>query len=280
MAKLLKKLRNKDFLSESEIIISQYLLENYRDFRNLSTCELAKRTFTSSAAIIRFCQKLGFKGYTDFKISFLTEIMQHGDTVQAQIINEQDDIDLIMSKVREINVNAINESYNMLNPAILSRTLGLFKKSMYIDFYAMDGLIDFANRIADSFALVNKYSTVHSSMPLQYLQAYKTPKNHLGFFISPTGENRFWIDIAKLLKRQDIPTILITAAPDSTLANLVTETFTAAIGDNLEDLGSLVFLTSAKFIADTILATLITRTDYHKTLDKEKWLSENFFIPI
>ncbi len=277
MSNLLKTLQNKDLLSESELIISQYLLENYRDFQNLSTRELAKRTFSSSAAVIRFCQKLGFEGYTDFKITFLTEMMKHGGEVQAQIINEHDDINLIMRKVREINVNAINEAYNMLNPAVLSRTLKLLKKATYIDFYAMDGYRDFANRIADSFTLAKKYSTIHSSIPLQYLQAYKVPKNHLGFFISPMGENRFLIDIAKFLKRQDIPTVLITAAPDSTLAKIVDEKFTALIGDNVEDLGPLVFSTSAKFIADTLLASLITQTDYKGARDKESWLNKNFY---
>ena len=277
MSNLLKTLQNKDLLSESELIISQYLLENYRDFQNLSTRELAKRTFSSSAAVIRFCQKLGFEGYTDFKITFLTEMMKHGGEVQAQIINEHDDINLIMRKVREINVNAINEAYNMLNPAVLSRTLKLLKKATYIDFYAMDGYRDFANRIADSFTLAKKYSTIHSSIPLQYLQAYKVPKNHLGFFISPMGENRFLIDIAKFLKRQDIPTILITAEPDSTLAKIVDEKFTALIGDNVEDLGPLVFSTSAKFIADTLLASLITQTDYKGARDKESWLNQNFY---
>ena len=277
MSKLLRKLQNKDLLSESECIISQYLMENYRDFQKLSTRELAKRTFTSSAAVIRFCQKLGFEGYTDFKINFLTEIMQHGDEVQAQIINEQDDINLIMSKVREINVNAINEAYNMLNPAILSRAMKLLRESVYIDFYAMDGFRDSANRIANSFSLAKKYSTVHSSIPLQYLQAYKVPKNHLGFFISPSGENRFLIDIAKLLKRQSIPTILITAAPDSTLSNLVDEKFIAVIGDSVEELGPLVFFASAKFIADVLLATLITQTNYKGASEKISWLNENFY---
>ena len=277
MSKVLRKLQNKDSLSESENIIAQYLVENYRDLQNLSTRELAKRTFTSSAAVIRFCQKLGFEGYTDFKLKFLTEMMQHGDEVQAQIISEQDDINLIMRKVREINVNAINETYNMLNPAILSRTLKLFEKAVYIDFYAMDGFRDFANRVADSFSLAKKYSTVHSSIPLQYLQAYKVPKNHLGFFISPKGENRFLIDIAKLLKRQSIPTILITAASDSTLANLVDEKFTAAIGEGVEDLGPLVFLTGAKFIADTLLETLVMQTNYQYAMEKESWLNENFY---
>ena len=111
MSNLLKKLQNREILSSTEIIVADYLIENYRDLPNLSTRELAKRTFTSSAAIVRFCQKLGFEGYTDFKLSFMTEMLKHGDEVQAQIISEQDNINSIMDKVREININAINTKH-------------------------------------------------------------------------------------------------------------------------------------------------------------------------
>ena len=199
MSNLLKKLQNTALLSDTEIIVAKYLIENYRDVSNLSTRELAKRTFTSSAAIVRFCQKLGFEGYSDFRIRFLTEMMQHGDEAQAQLISEQDNINALMDKVREININAINETYNLLNPALISRVLKLFENATYIDFYTVDRCRNFANELSETFALVNKYSSIHLSMPLQYLQAYKTPKNHLGFFISHSGENRMLIDAEILL---------------------------------------------------------------------------------
>lgn len=154
MSKLLKKMQNREILSSTEIIVADYLIENYRDLPNLSTRELAKRTFTSSAAIVRFCQKLGFEGYTDFKLSFMAEMLKHGDEVQAQLISEQDNINSIMDKVREININAINEAYNLLNPALLSRVVKLFNNADYIDFYAIDGFRDFANRTAESFTLI------------------------------------------------------------------------------------------------------------------------------
>lgn len=155
---------------------------------------------------------------------------------------------------------------------MVSRVLKLFDNATYIDFYTVDRCRNFANELSETFALVNKYSSIHLSMPLQYLQAYKTPKNHLGFFISPSGENRMLIDIAKMLKRQGIPTFLITAKPNSTLAELVTEHFVATTGDNVEDMGTLVFLTSTKLVTDILLASLITKTHYQDAIDKKSWL--------
>lgn len=277
MSSLLKKLRNKEILSNTEIIIADYLMENYRDLANLSARELAKKTFTSSATIVRFCQKFDFEGYSDFKTKFLAEMLKYGNEVQPQLISEHDNIEEIMNKVREMNINAINDAYNSLNPALLARVLKLLNQSKYIDFYSVDGYRDFANRVSYSFLLAEKSCSVHTSMPVQYLQAYKTPKKHLGFFLSPSGENRFLVDIAKLLKRQSVPTILITSESNSTLANIVDEHFTVNMGENFDELGPLLFLIGAKYITDTLLVTLITQTDYHGAKNKETWLKKNFY---
>ena len=157
MANLLRKLQDKTLLSDAELIISQYLLENYREFSNMTTRELAKKTFTSSAAIVRFCQKLGFEGYTDFKVNFLIEVMRHGNRVKNRLINSGDSISEIINKVRTINVDAIEKTCNALNPATVERAVNLLKKFDYIDFYATDTLRDFSNRVAD-YSLFNAFA--------------------------------------------------------------------------------------------------------------------------
>ena len=202
---------------------------------------------------------------------------KHDNEVQARLISKQDNINSIMNKVREININAINEAYDLMNPELLSRAVKLLNDADYIDFYAVDDFKNFANHVAETFSLVNKFYTAHFSMPLQYLQAHKTPKRHLAFFISPCGENRLLIDIAKILQSQVVPSILITADPNSTLSNLVNEKFVVNIDDNFEALGPLVFLTSAKYVTDTLLAVLISQSDYRGIKGREIWLKESYY---
>lgn len=274
MSDLLKMLMNKDFLSSSEVLIADFLIKNYREVANLSTRELAKKTFTSSAAIVRFCQKLGFEGYVDFKLKFLLEMNIHGNEIQ--LILEPDSLETIMKKVRNLNIDAINVAYNNLNPELLAKVLKRVVRATYIDFYAMDIFQDLANRIAESFLYFNKHSTVSTSMALQYLQAYGVPKNHLGFFLDPIGENRMLIDIAKILKNQGCPMVLITASPKSTLASLANEYFAVQTGDTLEDLGDSVFFSSAKYIVDTLFAALITENNYKESLEKRLWIRNSF----
>lgn len=57
----------------------------------------------------------------------------------------------------------------------------------------------------------------------------------------------------------------------------MTEHFTVHIGDNVEELGPLVFFTSAKYVTDTLIAILIAQTDYQGAKEREIWLNENYY---
>ena len=218
MAGLVKQLQEQAGFSESECMIAEYLLKNFRMLAGMSTRQLAKDTYTNSAAIVRFSQKLGFGGYTEFKVQFLAEMLQyinrpHGAELQ---MTDRDSVHSILDKVTSIEIDALKDTRAMLDPSEFMRALHLLSKTEHVDFYAMDNNLDIANMAASSFIMANKCSTVHSAMTMQYLQATGAPKEHIGFFISRTGENRMLLDIARLLKLRGNPILLITASPDST----------------------------------------------------------------
>ncbi|MDY4697513.1 MurR/RpiR family transcriptional regulator [Selenomonas montiformis] len=279
MTGLVKQLQDKDGFSESEAMIADYLLANFRMLPGMSTRQLAKETFTSSAAIVRFSQKLGFGGYTEFRVKFLAEMMQymerpHGDEL---IMTDRDSVHSILDKVTSIEIDALKDTRSMLEPADFVRALAILNKTDHIDFYATDNNLDIANMASSGFIMANKCSTVHLAMTMQYLQATGAPKDHVAFFISRTGENRMLLDVAHLLKMRGNPIILITAVPRSNLANMADVVFPVATVKSMEELGPRVFLMGAKYVTDILFAVLMTRVDFHNAQQKEQWLRKHFY---
>ncbi len=181
MTGLVKQLQEKTGFSESEAMIADYLLTHFRMLPGMSTRQLAKETFTSSAAIVRFSQKLGFGGYTEFRVKFLAEMMRyierpHGDEL---VMTDRDSVHSLLDKVTSIELDAIKDTRTMLDPADFVRALTLLNKTNHIDFYATDNNLDIANMAASSFIMANKCSTVHPAMTMQYLQATGAPKDHV-----------------------------------------------------------------------------------------------------
>ncbi len=69
-AKIVSMLQNFTY-SENEI--AQYILDNMEDVATSSITVLAEKTNTSEASINRFCKKLGYKGFNNFKIALVQE---------------------------------------------------------------------------------------------------------------------------------------------------------------------------------------------------------------
>lgn len=275
---LIKELQEQQDFSDSERTIATYLLQYSRLLPSMTTRQLARETYTSSAAIVRFCQKLGFGGYTEFRVEFLAQMMKYLEQpygVELSVTN-QDSVHSILDKVTRLEIDALQETYQMLDAKEFVRAFAILQKTQHIDFYAMDNNLDIANMAASSFIMANKCSTVHTAMTMQYLQATGAPKEHVGFFISRTGENRMLIDIAHLLKLRGNPFLLITANQESTLASLADVVFPVASVKSMEELGPRVFLMGAKYVTDVLFAVLMTRVDFRNAQEKEIWLSKHF----
>lgn len=275
---LIKELQEQQDFSDSERTIATYLLQHSRLLPSMTTRQLARETYTSSAAIVRFCQKLGFGGYTEFRVEFLAQMMKYLEQpygVELSVTN-QDSVHSILDKVTRLEIDALQETYQMLDAKEFVRAFAILQKTQHIDFYAMDNNLDIANMAASSFIMANKCSTVHTAMTMQYLQATGAPKEHVGFFISRTGENRMLIDIAHLLKLRGNPFLLITANQESTLASLADVVFPVASVKSMEELGPRVFLMGAKYVTDVLFAVLMTRVGFRNAQEKEIWLSKHF----
>ena len=274
MTDLISKLEDNKIFSNTEQAIANYILKNYREFANLSTRQLAKETFTSSATIVRFAQKLGFEGYSDFKTKFLAAVMEQWADPPNKFITDKDSINDIVEKVAGIEISALKETREKININSFIRAANYLSQAEYIDIYAMNMNLNLAKMAAESFIVAGKYCSVPTSIAMQYLQAYKVPKNHVALFISRTGENNFLVNVAKLLNEQQVPIFLITTSAKSTLGKLSKVVFETATTDKIEELGPRVFLSGAKYVIDVLFALLMARTDYQEAKRKDEWLKD------
>ena len=78
MSPLLKIRSERDQMSAIERRIADYLVENAHLLRDYSSQQLANALGISQSSVVKFSQKLGFKGYPDLKYS-IGEAIARGD---------------------------------------------------------------------------------------------------------------------------------------------------------------------------------------------------------
>ena len=72
-----EEIRNKSNLTNVEVSIANYILNNLSEAAEMNMQELAESAYVSKPSVIRFFRKLGYKNYRDFTIALqLDEIQQ------------------------------------------------------------------------------------------------------------------------------------------------------------------------------------------------------------
>ncbi|MDO4708871.1 MAG: MurR/RpiR family transcriptional regulator [Pseudomonadota bacterium] len=78
MSSLLRIRAERDQMSAVERRICDYILENAHFLRDYSSQQLADALGISQSSIVKFAQKLGFKGYPDLKLSIAQSLAREG----------------------------------------------------------------------------------------------------------------------------------------------------------------------------------------------------------
>ncbi len=76
MSALVKIRSERDQMSAIERRIADFVLENAQLLRDYSSQQLANALGISQSSVVKFCQKLGFKGYPDLKLSISEAVVR------------------------------------------------------------------------------------------------------------------------------------------------------------------------------------------------------------
>lgn len=279
MSTLIKDLKEQKGYSESEKMIAEFMLENYRGIAAMSTRQMAKKTYTSPSAIVRFSQKMGFEGYTDFKVQFLAEMMQYmNQPSESEVFTSRDTVRNAIEKATRMELNAIKETNSQLEPSYVVKILQQLIAVEHIDFYATDENLNIARHAASNFVFMEKSYTVPLADTQMYFMSVNVSKRHFSVLISRTGENRMLIDAAHNIKARGGKMLLITGEKDSTLGRLADFVLVSASSDRVEALGYRIWWVCARYLVDMLMAAMITQRGLDSVGQRDEWLKKNFVI--
>ena len=96
MTALVRIRAERDRMSAIERRIADFILENAQLLRDYSSQQLANALGISQSSVVKFCQKLGFKGYPDLKLSISEAVVRadsgpaaNGDALPARAFAQQ-----------------------------------------------------------------------------------------------------------------------------------------------------------------------------------------------
>ena len=99
---------NTQYLNKSDNEILSYCIRNNSSVSDMKVQEVAQVLYTSPASVIRFCKKLGFSGFSEFKAALKLE-MGRETKEQAPQVNSIDFLKDINKTTQLIQEETIEE---------------------------------------------------------------------------------------------------------------------------------------------------------------------------
>lgn len=209
--------------SHSEKEIGRYILNHGEEVLNMSVKELAKKTYTSPATIVRLCKKIGLKGYNDFKIKYSAELqydLHHTDRVDVNFpFDKNDSRPMICHKLASLSQEVIEDTIKLIDFEQLDKIVELMNNCQDIDVYGS------GNSLLAAMSFQHKMMRIKRNVNLKVLHGeqvfmtYNSNNNRLAIIISYSGETNEIIQFAQTLKEKKTPIIVLTSIGDNRLSH-------------------------------------------------------------
>ena len=209
---------NKYTETEKEVI--DYLMNHLDLLEELSINDLAKKTYTSNATIIRLCRKTGYSGYKALKVDLIKEreankyIVENVDYTTPFQFNET--TEEIMKNMFSLYQESIKQVYSSLDIDVLKSMADeiIHKKRIFLFSYGdtQTTVINFTNKLVK----VNIFPTLATQFGEERHISKRMNKDDYALIISYRGQERL-LECVQTLTKNHVRIGLITANKKNSL---------------------------------------------------------------
>ncbi|TLQ09001.1 MurR/RpiR family transcriptional regulator [Marinilactibacillus psychrotolerans] len=244
---------NRSNLTATENEIANYILDNPKETSESTITNLSKKIGVSEASINRFCKKIGFKGFNEFKISVAQDSyyrkMQDKKRAASSIHFSET---LSFDYTELINITSEN-----INQELLQNLATEIKQAGNIYIVAFAEAHTVAVHLHYQLLMLSIPSMIITDLSLLKIIAHKCDDNDLFFIITESGNSK---ELNKLIEnaKQNMPKLyVLTSYESSNLTKLATNSIIIPNRLSLNDSSLISSYISYIFVTDLIVGTLI-----------------------
>ncbi|EHJ01633.1 transcriptional regulator, RpiR family [Clostridium sp. DL-VIII] len=260
-------------LTETEKLLADYILKNQEQVAGMSLDELAKVSFSSISTIHRLCKKIGLNGFKEFKIKFVEELyskMNKPEIIDINFPFKKDDSQFqIAVNIKQLYIDTLNNTFSFFDTEQLKDAVDLIYNAEIVDMYAVTNNIQTALNFQDKMQSIGRYVNV-SLVPMNqvYRAAASNSKNkQVAIILSYSGKTPEIKEIALVLKRKEIETLVICSAQENYLTKLFNYHIFVSSKENLKKkISHFSSHIATQYVLDIIFSCIFNK-DYEKNME-------------
>ncbi|MCD7839416.1 MAG: MurR/RpiR family transcriptional regulator [Erysipelotrichaceae bacterium] len=215
---IIDSLKHSNF-SNAEKAVANKLIELQDNIKDISVRELAKMSYTSTSAVVRLCNKLGFDGYNDFKEKYLEEIAYenaHFDNIDANFpFTKDDNLARVMNSIGELYQETTKDTLSLINYYDYIEAVKIMKNCHNIYVLSIGQAFNAGKVFADRMNRIGKNVIVSDNFNEQFYYSYNTLKNDCFIIITYSGSTPRTISYIDNIAKSQSKLILITSVGEN-----------------------------------------------------------------
>lgn len=244
----------------SEKKLADYILTVQDRTSHMSISELAEACDVADATVSRFCRRLGYAGFPDFKLAIANaSVHRLKDNPLYGEITQEDTLEEISQKLLTANSLAMTQTLEVLNLQAISEAATILRDSRSVLCMGQGGSMLIASEAAHLFSTItNKFRPVSDSH-MQAMAAAMIEECDTILFFSYSGSTLAMLDTLKMAKDQGAQIILVTRFPNSPGAQLANVVLQCGANENPLQSGSIPARIAQMYLLDILFSEYTRR---------------------
>lgn len=254
--------------TNSEEELAKYIISNSEEVSQLSISQFAKKNHVSPATITRFCQKISFSGFNEFRHELKRYIDLRNKPTVTSDIKEID----YFSKLYQNHLEIIETTFQKITYPDIQQAVALLNQAKKVHVYGIGNSGIAAQEFKWKFFRVGIYVESITDPHQAVMDAALTTEASLVIGISISGKTKEVIDAVKIAKQQGATVLAITSEKESELSQLADLTLLVMSRNNMHMAQNISPTLPLFLIFDLIYTELVAKDYINRTQIRNKTL--------
>jgi DNA-binding MurR/RpiR family transcriptional regulator len=199
--------------------IGQAILDNPLEVIHLTVSDLAARTDTSVATVVRFCQDVGLRGFADLKIRLAAEAIP-AERGLHEDVTPGDEPATVLTKVLTSTAGAVAAAADTVDPTAFARAVTLLRDARHLLCVGVGTSAPLAQDAGYRFRIAGLLAEAPYDTHVQHVGARLLGPGAVCLCFSHTGQTRETLGSVAAARAAGAATIAVTSFFNSPLTEL------------------------------------------------------------
>ncbi len=253
-------------LTKSEQKVATVVLEQMEKVLYYSVTDLADIAEVGETTVLRFCRKVGLKGYQEFKLAIAKDL----SSIEKEDVADQGKPASFIESIASYTKSAIDETVNKLEDQKLQDTIELLLKAKSIHFFGVGTSGLTAQDAKNRFLRFGFRTDAVLDPHVQSMTAATLGSGDVVIGLSVSGSTKDTIDSLNIAKANGAKVIAITYYARSPITKLADATLLSGGKESPLEGGSLAAKIAQLFVIDLLCTGLALKNKEFSLGMKEK----------